>query len=630
MCGFAGFIELEHDAGPAERRATLERMEAQIAHRGPDDAQFYDDGVLALVFRRLAIVGLGNGRQPIPNEDGSLLVVVNGEIYNHKDLRHELATRHLFRTASDSEVALHLFEDLGPRAVERLVGKFALALWDHGRRRLFLARDRMGVKPLYFAPVPRGLIFGSELKALLAHPRCPRQVAWEDVQATNWSLSSFVRGVRHLPGGHYAVWTPEVEAAPVRYWDLAAHLAAPDAPSRPDSDYVEELTSLFESAVRDRLMSEVPVGAFLSGGLDSSAVVAATVQCGAAPSCFTIVERNSTLCGDAAAAEGLARTLGLAFHPVLFDLEQLPEQLEFSLESFEYFVWLMDSPRFHQEWLLKHELHRFAKGVIPDQKVMLLGQGADEFAGGYSNPLSTAGANDWGVYLGTLERAEIGLSHTDAGLPARVTPFLSDFYRPALSADAPVRETYQREMLFRATALQRFNLWHEDRTAASQGVESRVPYLDHRIVELLASVPTALHPTLFWDKRIMREMSRRWLPDAYATRRKVAFLSTTENVSAPRLDTLLARRIYPAFRESYLDAPDSILSAEAMDAEQSKLGGVDANTAARLLRLMAIAVFERQCQRAATAPPPTPPRHASPLQELRDVASAPWPSPPAA
>ena len=625
MCGFAGFIDVSRELSPEGRREALRRMEMQIAHRGPDDSQIYDDGVLALVFRRLAIVGLSNGRQPIFNEDESRLVVVNGEIYNHLDLRRRLQDRHRFRTDSDSEVALHLFEEEGPASLERLVGKFAIALWDRSARRLLLARDRLGVKPLYWCRTPKGLLFGSELKALLAHPHCPRDLEWADIDR-DWKLTSFVRGVHHLPGGHYALCSPGDDVTPVRYWNLAEHFVSGDEPARPEGEYVEELGQLLETCIHDRLMSEVPVGVFLSGGVDSSALVAAAARYGARPHCFTIVERNSVACGDVAAAETLARALDLPLHLVLFDLERLPEQLSFNLEAFEYFVWLMDTPRFNQEWFLKHELHRYAKTLIADQKVMLLGQGADEFCGGYSNPLFPPVANpSWNGYLDSLKRQEVWLRRHESGVPLELAQLFDTYFpsAPHRQGDVP-HDPYHDEMLFRLGFLQRYNLWHEDRTAASQGVEARVPYLDHRVVEYLAAIPPAAHASLFWDKKILREASRRWLPTEYGSRPKVGFLLTADNASSYSLDRALARRIYPAFRESYLESADSILSLEALDREYEQLASAPlADVAARLLKLMAVAVFERQCRRGYD-PTGSPLQSPPPLTEVRSASETPW------
>ncbi|MES2941143.1 MAG: hypothetical protein V4864_25970 [Pseudomonadota bacterium] len=199
MCGIAGFLSYRSSGeDPAARRRRLQAMGDAIAHRGPDDAQYYDDGHLALVFRRLSIIDVDGGAQPMANEDGRLRIAVNGEIYNHGALRAQLRDRHRFASASDSEVALHAWEEWGEASLERLHGMFAMVLWDRAARQLVLARDRLGIKPLYVCELPHGLLFASELKALLAHPDCPRAMDWQAVDRPDTGQpcdTSYVRGV---------------------------------------------------------------------------------------------------------------------------------------------------------------------------------------------------------------------------------------------------------------------------------------------------------------------------------------------------------------------------------------------------------------------------------------------------
>src|SRR6266487_3286065 len=275
MCGICGLV----GPGPVDRDA-LARMTSVLHHRGPDDEGFfvheYDDVAVGLGFRRLSIIDLDTGNQPIANEDGSLQIVFNGEIYNFRELRRELEGRgHRFATSADTEVIVHLYEEEGPRCVERLNGMFAFALWDGRSRELLLARDRFGKKPLYYADVEGTLLFGSELKALLQHPRCPNEL---DFDAFTRYLAleyvptppSIFDGVKKLPGGHILRWRNgriSIES----YWDLSF---SDETEGLTEGDYAEELTRLLHAAVRRRLMSDVPLGAFLSGGIDSSAVVA--------------------------------------------------------------------------------------------------------------------------------------------------------------------------------------------------------------------------------------------------------------------------------------------------------------------------------------------------------------------
>jgi asparagine synthase (glutamine-hydrolysing) len=278
MCGITGIADL---GGPV-RPEVLMRMANTLRHRGPDDEGYYipapaaGGAAIGLGFRRLAIIDLGGGRQPMSNEDGSIWIVCNGEIYNHADLRPALEAKgHTFRTHSDIEVLLHLYEEHGPDCVTKVNGMFALAIWDGKNQTLFLARDRMGKKPLYYRATPAQLIFGSEVKALLTHPDCPR-----DMDARN--LSKYLayeyipsphcifKGIQKLPGGHGLTWK-NGQTRLQRYWDLPS---ANGADQRPESEIAEELRERLKEAVRRRLISDVPLGVFLSGGLDSSSVVA--------------------------------------------------------------------------------------------------------------------------------------------------------------------------------------------------------------------------------------------------------------------------------------------------------------------------------------------------------------------
>jgi asparagine synthase (glutamine-hydrolysing) len=260
-------------------------MASPLRHRGPDAEGVWSAPGVGLVHRRLSIIDLGGGRQPLGNEDGSIQVVFNGEIYNFRELRRELKEKgHQFRTNSDTEVLVHLYEEMGERLVERLRGMFAFALWDGRKRELLLARDRLGLKPLYYYRDREKLLFGSEVKAILAFPGVPREI---DLEALEDYLSygvvpgqrSILCGIQKLLPGHVLAveegnWNP----APKRYWELDA---TPDE-GRTLSDWMEALQAKFEETVRAHLIADVPVGAFLSGGLDSSAIVAMAAKCGAA------------------------------------------------------------------------------------------------------------------------------------------------------------------------------------------------------------------------------------------------------------------------------------------------------------------------------------------------------------
>ena len=276
MCGIAGIVDTRFKREP-DRGLAL-RMNDAIAHRGPDGDGLHLEPGVALCHRRLAIIDLATGQQPLYNEDGSVVVVYNGEIYNYQQLIPELqALGHSFHTRSDTEVIVHAWEAWGERCVERFRGMFAFALWDRNRETLFLARDRLGVKPLHYALLPDGqLLFGSEIKSLLKHPGLDRTIdplAVEEYFAFGYVAEprSIYRSVRKLPPAHtLVIRRGEPVGEPRRYWDV--RFTADSSISLEDA--VSELNRRLEDSVRLRLISEVPLGAFLSGGVDSSAVVA--------------------------------------------------------------------------------------------------------------------------------------------------------------------------------------------------------------------------------------------------------------------------------------------------------------------------------------------------------------------
>ncbi len=627
MCGFAGFIQ---DADPkrqrplAERKAILRAMSRQLARRGPDEETFWDDGTLAFTFRRLSIVDVAGGRQPIWNEDRSVFVSVNGEIYNHMELRGSLRGEHAFSTRSDSEIVLHLYEERGPALLPLLNGMFAAVLWDIRERRLTLARDRLGIKPLYYARTADGLLFASELKALLVHPDCPTDLDWNDIdvtyidQPTYFPVTpgrepTYVKGVESLPGGSYLTFAPGRGATVRTWWSLEPALERSlEEPALPAQAYVDGYAELIADSVSKRLMSDVPVGAFLSGGLDSSLVVALAARGNRDLHCYSILQHTTLVSGDAQRARDLARHLGLPFHPVRFDREDL-DALDFSLPAFEYFIWMMDGPKLDPDWLFKHELHRFAKTATPAVKVMLLGQGADEFAGGYSR--SNGRESTWSAHLERRRRFLHALRSRTEHVPRGLEPYLR--IRPPRG---DLQHDDAREAL---EHLRYHNLWHEDRTSSSQGIEARVPFLDHRLVEYLAAIPPAMHAELFLDKAIIRAAARRSLPAEIASAPKVPSWLSVDPSSTLEMMRRLARRVYAGFREAYLGDSD-LLDADAIDGLHERTedpGEASVEPTKLLLLLMSLAVFERLCRQLrngyevrALGPP-------SPLREEPDFAA---------
>ena len=278
MCGIAG--KLNFDAAAPIDRERLGAMTTVVAHRGPDADGFYVAPGLGLGHRRLSIIDLSTGDQPLANEDGTVWVVFNGEIYNFMEIRSELERAgHRFRTGTDTEVIVHAYEQWGEEAVHRFRGMFAFALWDEPRRRLLLVRDRLGIKPLYYAVTPTGITFGSEIKSLLEDPDVPKDWSGEALDAYLALLyvpgpQTIYRHIHKLPAGHLLV-AEDGRASVRRYWDLT--FTGDGDPARED-EYLDRLDALVTEAVKIRLLSDVPLGAFLSGGIDSSTVVAAMVR----------------------------------------------------------------------------------------------------------------------------------------------------------------------------------------------------------------------------------------------------------------------------------------------------------------------------------------------------------------
>lgn len=535
MCGIAGIVNL--DGRPLTRGRDdliLGAMGDAMQHRGPDDTQFMLWQNVGFVFKRLSIVDLDGGKQPIETADGRISAMVNGEIYNHREIRSALGARHVFHTQSDAEVIpyLYLERDLG--LFEPANGMFAVALLDREKRRLLLGRDRAGVKPLFYyvSDDQKLLVFASELKALFAHPDVPRAFDWQHA-FTDW-LVPFT-GVRELPSGFRGI--KRVPAANIldvsltdgtcrlnTYWQLPARDLG--APIQPASFYADRYRDLLAESVHLRLMSDVPYGVFLSGGIDSAIVTALAAREGPLPT-FTVLSRSTVGSGDAHAAHEVATSLGLPNHQLFFD----EQNIGVTPDDWRRILWNCEMFTASPEQLFKFYLHAFAKQRYPALKVILLGQGSDEFNGGYiSKVLGEKGAwepGDWNNQgdglqsLASVRAARIG-GLSDSHSELMLSGVLSQSWvRNATSGgEAPCTwdlyvERWRQNL--------DFHLWHEDRTAAAHGIESRVPFLDYRILELLATIPEQHHAELFVDKRILRRASANFLPTQIAQRRKGYF-----------------------------------------------------------------------------------------------------------
>jgi asparagine synthase (glutamine-hydrolysing) len=560
MCGIVGLFAPRVD----DPLGLVRRMAATIVHRGPDDDGFLADGAFAMGMRRLSIIDLSGGHQPITNEQGNLAIVFNGEIYNYRELRDALLARgHTFRTHSDTEVILHAFEEYGPQCVHRFNGMFAFAIWDRAARTLFLARDRMGVKPLYYALGDSFFAFGSEIKAILETQLFPKQLRAEAL----WHFLSFRyipqsmciwRQVTKLPPGHYLTLTTDhMQVKVERYWDIPH--GEEEVLSR-----AEELTrfqELFEDAVRLRLIADVPVGILLSGGLDSSTVAAAVRQVHDAPvKTFSIGFRDGGEADESRYAQIVADAVGTDHYQMHVGQEEFEEWMP-------EFAWAADEPLADSAAVPLYFVSRLASQHV---KVVLSGEGSDELMAGYS-------FEDILSYLARAERQARVSSPVFEALPKGVTslvrrlahergverlfvppnemlrwmaPNMTNAFTSAekrkLWPGAPlfedsrelVRRVYDRALngdelrailyVFSQDWLVEDLLMKADKMTMAASIELRVPFLDYRLVEWLTKRPSSSKLAHNGNgsvtrKVLLREYAASRLPREIIDRPKVGF-----------------------------------------------------------------------------------------------------------
>ncbi|MBV8910018.1 MAG: asparagine synthase (glutamine-hydrolyzing), partial [Gammaproteobacteria bacterium] len=535
MCGIAGFAGIELPADEARRRVGA--MCSAMAHRGPDSDGFFLAPGLALGMRRLSIIDVAGGDQPISNEDGTVTVVFNGEIYNHHPLRRTLqAAGHRFATHSDTEVLVHLYEELGVDMVRRLHGMFAFSIWDARRQRLFMARDRTGMKPLSYALRGEGIVFGSELRALYAFDRSALRVAPGAVMeylAFGYipDPNSIFEDVSKLPAGHFLVWSPRKELEIRRYWNPPL----PDASRRDERELVEELSHRLEAAVTSHLEAEVPLGAFLSGGTDSSTVVA-------------------LMCRHAA---GRVKTFSIGFAEAEYDesrtaravAERLgTDHTEFRVrpdveELFESIAAMFDEPFADSSAIPTFLVAQLARESVT---VALSGDGGDELFGGYTRYGETLTRDAGGTAARLLGALGLMLPHAFPGRNRLIDLGRSRLGRYAASVVQPVRvdeggvaslwhpagrrridEQLSRflgtnELADFAALMMRLDLetylpgdilTKVDRTSMAVSLEARVPLLDFDLVDFALTIPGELRVTADESKRLFRRAIRGVVPD---------------------------------------------------------------------------------------------------------------------
>lgn len=616
MCGLAGYgyFGLGSTAGA---RPLLQAMAENLRRRGPDGTTVRQDGPVGLAFTRLSIVDPEGGDQPLLSPDGTVALIANGEVYNHHELAATLPRGSAFRTRSDCEVLVHLYQRDGLRFLDRVRGIYAVVIWDRARNKLVFARDRFGIKPLYFHHNDERVVFASEIKALFADPACPRRLNWQACLADQTMTSAptvehsepttFFDEISSVPAG--VVLELDMSSGEIRrhrYWALPSFLGDGDV-SR--SELVGAYRDALRTSVEESCMSDAEIGLFLSGGVDSAAV-AAFAQVPGRLHTFTALN-GGTLCnGDGEFSHRVATALGLPNHQVAFGVDRVP-----GVQEWRDLLWLVESPLCGAEQFYKYELHRYARSVRPDLKVMLLGQASDEFNGGYTTMFSEDG--DWDDFVDQLgqmarRRAFHDVPHLEPWW-AGGYPLLTD---DALAAGAAelLADPYQAYVRWKYRDIQQYNCWHEDRTAAGNGVEARVPFLDHRIVEVAASVPAALRADLLWDKRILREALEGVLAPELIRRPKVSFYYGAGERHVTRTFVRMLCQDGEALVEQALSGPDAgrFINADGVRATLRRLRDEPAREPVNfVLRVINLGLLE---QLVATAPHPFAPPSAIDLQ----------------
>ena len=562
MCGINGIAF----SGRSRRRvdaAVLKTMRDVITHRGPDDDGIYIDENVGLGHRRLSIVDVASGHQPMTNEDGSLYITYNGEVYNHSDYRDELEARgHVYRTHCDTETILHLYEDYGDACVEHLRGMFAFAIWDRNKRELFIARDRLGVKPLYYVHTGDGsLYFASEIKALLEARAVKPEMnfaAFSDYlanHATSGEETLFV-GVKRLMPGHTLTWR-DGEIKIKKYWDVSFAKVAHDG--RSDKDYIAEWSELFRKSVELRLMADVPLGMFLSGGIDSSAIAAVMSTLVDEP-----IKTFSVAFAEREANElEYARLVATAYktdhHEVIISAEEF-------FGALPDLIWHEDEPIAHPSSVALFFVSRLAAQHV---KVVLTGEGSDELMAGYARYRKTilnlaigeryhrmvpAGVRNLirGQIAGmSASKLRAKLSRTFLSLSPDIESIYFDNFAVFPRSDqhqlltrdtidriggidpyAGVRrvlsETDAQSLLDRLLYADIKTYLHEllmkqDQMSMAASLESRVPFLDHKLVEFTSSLPESLKLRRWTTKYVLRQSMKGMLPEQILTRPKMGF-----------------------------------------------------------------------------------------------------------
>lgn len=561
MCGICGiFDQSGHPINPA----TLDRMTASIRHRGPDGDGLYVDREIGLGHRRLSIIDLGGGAQPIANEDDTLQIVFNGEIYNFVELRKELeGFGHQFRTRSDTEVIVHAYEQWGVDCVKRFNGMFVFAIWNTRLRELFLARDHLGIKPLYYVKAGDRLLFASEIKALLQDPQCPREVDHEALAELFTfryvpSPKTLFNKILKLPPGHWMrARKSGVEIQ--RYWNWVPQVRK----KWREADLIEEYQTLLEDAVRLQLRSDVPLGLFLSSGVDSGVLLAIMSAHSSGPvHTFTIGFQGGEKTNEVEDAKRMARMFGAEHHFQML----APEDY---VNYYDRYMNDLEEPVGNETAAAFYFVSQLTSRKV---KVALTGQGADEPWAGYDRykgiKMSSVYSRMPGVFTrniaplvaqlpGRMERLKRGvgsLSEPDMLTRfAKVYSFFSADMKAQLFRGA-LKEGFEADHYGARQALARLQsdvkeldpltqmlyidtranlpddlLMVGDKTSMANSLEARVPFLDVRLVEFIESLPAKMKLNGFSGKYLHKKACEKWLPKQIVYRKKKGFANPIED-----------------------------------------------------------------------------------------------------
>lgn len=563
MCGICGKLNFDRDKEVSQQ--LLKAMADSIVHRGPDDDGYYVSGQIGLGFRRLSIIDLAGGHQPLSNEDGTVWIVFNGEIYNYQELREDLLKKgHVFRTKADTEVIVHLYEEYGEAGVQSLRGMFAFAIWDQKQKKLLLARDRVGIKPLYYGLTSQSVVFASEMKAILVDPQFKREVLPSTVDRFLTfgyvpGEETLLKGIFKLPPGSFMV-VKDGKAEVKQYWDL--HFTSSPVTLK---DAEEQLLEILEESVRLHMIADVPVGFLLSGGVDSTAMLSLASQKTDRPiSSYTVGFADSGVADERPFARLAAKKYGSEHHEISISSKEFADFLP-------KYVWHMEEPVCEPPAVALYYVSKLARKYV---KVLISGEGGDEAFAGYPNYRAMLWIERIKLAVGPLKGALSGmlsllyklggnwrLGHYQQLLNS---PFESYYYSRSSSPfrffNAHSQELYSSDfsastskqhsvrpvtqllekngsddllsrMLYvdTRTWLPDDLLVKADKMTMANSVELRVPLLDHKLLEFAATLPSNFKINGFSMKYIAKRCLAKQIPAEILERKKAGFPVPYEN-----------------------------------------------------------------------------------------------------